>query len=195
MNREGHEDDIFRLVFRDRRVPAGNGRDGRMIWRNIPGFGGKYQVSVDGRVRRTYKSREPKELSRFTRKGKQTLWVKLSLDRKSRERKVAHLVWLAFRGPIPEGMAVRHKNGDLQDDGVNNLELIDRKRLGELTGAKSRRRPVVKKEPWGQTVEAYRSAREAARRNFMSYQTVIDLCNGKVKRGKAPDGFIYQWDD
>lgn len=44
-------------------------------------------------------------------------------------------------------------------------------------------------------MEVYSSAREAARRNFMSYQTVIDLCNGKVKRGKAPDGFVYEWDD
>lgn len=87
------------------------------------------------------------------------------------------------------------QNGDLQDDNVNNLALIDRKRLGELTGAKARRRPVAKKEAWGGIVEVYSSAREAARRNFMSYQTVIDLCNGKVKRGKAPDGFVYEWDD
>lgn len=166
-----------------------------MIWKDIPGFRGKYQASVGGRVRRTYKTRGPKELCRFTRKGKQTLWVKLSLDGKSRDVKAAHLVWLTFRGPIPEGLAVRHKNGDLQDDHVNNLALIDRKSLGRMTGAKSRRRPVAKKEPWGRTVEVYASAREAARRNFMSHQTVIDLCAGKVKRGKAPDGFVYQWDD
>lgn len=166
-----------------------------MIWKDIPGFRGKYQASVGGRVRRTYKTRGPKELCRFTRKGKQTLWVKLSLDGKSRDVKAAHLVWLTFRGPIPEGLAVRHKNGDLQDDHVNNLALIDRKTLGRMTGAKSRRRPVAKKTTWGQVVEFYASAREAARRNFMSYQTVMDLCDGKVKRGKAPDGFVYQWDD
>lgn len=166
-----------------------------MIWRDIPGFEGKYQASVDGRIRRTYKSREPKELSRFTRKGKQTLWVKITLDGKSRERKTAHLVWLTFRGPIPEGLAVYHKNGDLQDDNANNLALIDRKSLGRMTGAKARRRPVAKKTTHGRVVEFYASAREAARRNFMSHQTVIDLCDRKVKRGKAPDGFVYEWDD
>lgn len=170
-------------------------RDASTIWKDIPGFGGKYQVSVDGRIRRTYKSREPKELSRFTRKDKQTLWVKLSLDGRSRDHKVARLVWLAFRGRIPAGMAVHHKNGDLQDDGVNNLALIDRKRLGEKTGARAGRKPVAKKTGWGGVVEVYASAREAARRNFMSYQTVMDHCNGKTKRRKAPDGFVYEWDD
>lgn len=170
-------------------------RDASTIWKDIPGFGGKYQASVDGRIRRTYKSRELKELSRFTRKGKQTLWVKITLEGKSRERKTAHLVWLTFRGPIPEGLAVYHKNGDLQDDNANNLALIDRKSLGRMTGAKARRRPVAKRVPGGEIVEVYGGAREAARRNFMSYQTVIDLCAGKVKRGKAPDGFVYEWDD
>ncbi len=169
--------------------------DASGIWKDAPGHGGKYQVSVDGRVRRTYKTREPKELSRFTRKGKPTLWVKITLEGKSRDVKAARLVWLTFRGPIPEGLAVHHKNGDLQDDHVNNLALIDRKTLGRMTGAKSRRKPVAKKTTGGRVVEFYASAREAARRNFMSYQTVIDLCNGKVKRGKAPDGFVYQWDD
>ena len=36
--------------------------------------------------------------------------------------------------------------------------------------------------------------REAARRNYMSYQTVIDRCNGKVKKSVAPDGYDYIWD-
>ena len=29
----------------------------------------------------------------------------------------------------------------------------------------------------------------------MSYQTVMDRCNGKVKGAFAPDGYAYAWDD
>ena len=29
----------------------------------------------------------------------------------------------------------------------------------------------------------------------MSYQAVIDRCNGKVKSAFAPDGFAYAWED
>ena len=29
----------------------------------------------------------------------------------------------------------------------------------------------------------------------MSYQTVIDRCNGKCKSAFAPDGYAYAWED
>ncbi len=29
----------------------------------------------------------------------------------------------------------------------------------------------------------------------MSYQTIIDRCNGKCKSAYAPDGYAYAWDD
>ena len=47
----------------------------------------------------------------------------------------------------------------------------------------------------GEIVEVYSSAREAAKQNFMSYQTVIDRCNGKCKSAFAPDGYAYAWED
>lgn len=38
-------------------------------------------------------------------------------------------------------------------------------------------------------------AREAAKANHMSYQTVLDRCNGKVKNPYALDGFTYRFED
>lgn len=29
----------------------------------------------------------------------------------------------------------------------------------------------------------------------MSYQTIIDRCNGRCRSAFAPDGFAYAWDD
>ena len=40
-------------------------------------------------------------------------------------------------------------------------------------------------------VAFYKSAREAARQNYMSYQTILDRINGKVKGIYAPDGYAY----
>ena len=41
----------------------------------------------------------------------------------------------------------------------------------------------------------YRDRKEAARANHMSYQTVLDRCNGKVKKPFALDGTTYVFDD
>ena len=43
----------------------------------------------------------------------------------------------------------------------------------------------------GQIVDFYRSVREAGRKNFMSYQTILDRIGGKVKSLYAPDGSVY----
>ena len=64
-----------------------------------------------------------------------------------------------------------------------------------MTGSISRRKTVAKINRSGEIIEVYPSARAAARDNFMSYQTVIDRCNGKVKSTFAPDGFAYVWED
>ena len=46
----------------------------------------------------------------------------------------------------------------------------------------------------GDEVEVYRSAREAARKNSMSYQTVLDRCHNRVKKPFALDGYTYQFE-
>lgn len=36
---------------------------------------------------------------------------------------------------------------------------------------------------------------EAAKENYMSYQTVTERCNGRVESRIAPDGYVYCWDE
>ena len=78
---------------------------------------------------------------------------------------------------------------------MNNLKLLSKKELGSRYGVMSKKKSVVKISSDGEEVEIYYSAREAARKNFMSYQTIIDRCNGVVKKSVAPDGFDYAWED
>ena len=173
-------------------------------WRDIPGYDGLYQISRMGEVRSWkwrpgHKASKPRLLTPFLRKqGRQghTVYVKLSDPQgyHGRDVKVLTLmrdVWMG--GPQP-GKVVYHKNGDLRDNCLYNLGFIDRWKLGRRTGAKSRRRPVAKVTPDRDIVAVYSSARAAALYNHMSYQTVLDRCNGKVKKPFALDGHNYVFD-
>lgn len=168
-------------------------------WRPVPGYGGKYEASFLGQIRRIYKTKPPKVLSQYERKhqkGSRRLYVKMTKDGETgKDVCVAQVIYTTWKGPIPEGYIVYHKNGCFMDNIATNLEIASRKIIGRKTGARSRKKSVVKISAGGEYVDVYFSAREAGRQNFMSYQTIIDRCNGLVKKRPAPDGFDYAWED
>lgn len=168
-------------------------------WKDIPGYNGKYQVNFYGEIRRVYeKSGKTKILNSFPkkrRKGSDRYVVHLSIDGKTREEAVIKLVSETFIGKCPDGFIPIHKNGLQSDNCIWNIEYITLKENGKRNGARSNRKPVAKINAHGEIICFYSSAREAARENFMSYQTVIDRCNGKVKSLFAPDGYVYVWDE
>jgi len=166
-------------------------------WRDIPGYGGKYQADTEGQIRRVYGSGKTRLMNPYHRKmhGSQRMVVKLTLDGKSKEEIVMSLIARTFLGPCPEGCVPYHRNGVQSDNYLNNIAYIKRAELGRMTGQRSRQQAVAKIDSSGEIVEVYRSAREAGRENYLSYQTVIDRCNGKVKSAFAPDGYAYAWED
>lgn len=166
------------------------------IWRDIIGYEGMYQVSYEGKVRRIYKNGKIKELNLYTKKNhREVLYAGLNKNRIKKEVQVHILVAQAFLGEPKEGEVIYHVNGLLKDNWASNLKYIDRKKLGQITGPRSRRKTVAKINSDGEIVEVYPSARQAGRENFMSYQTVIDRCNRKVKSPFASDGYAYAWED
>lgn len=56
------------------------------------------------------------------------------------------------------------------------------------------RKPVVKVDRDGKVVARYASARAAAKLNYMNYQSVLDRCNGKIKKPYGEDGCTFQFD-
>ena len=168
----------------------------RDTWTDIPGYGGKYQADRDGCIRRIYASGKTRQMTPYRRKMHgNAFFVKLTKDGKGKAENLAKIMALTFIGPRPSGHVPYHKNKCQTDNRADNIEYISTKELGRLTGMDSRRQPVAKIDKHGQIVCVYRSAREAARQNYMSYQTVIDRCNGKCKGAFAPDGYAYAWDD
>lgn len=168
-------------------------------WRDIPGYNGKYQVDMDGNIRRVYPSGKTRELRPYQKKrmrGSKRLVIHLTDDKgKTKEVKLLQIMARTFLGPVPDGCVPHHKNGCQHDNYIQNIEYISRKELGKINGANSRRKPVAKIDSSGAIVEFYPSAREAAKKNYMSYQTVIDRCDGKCKSPFAPDGYAYAWED
>lgn len=174
-------------------------------WRDIPGYGGLYQIDRMGRVRSWkwrigHRAKKPHLLVPFVRKkGAQgnAVFVKLTAPdgSKSRDVRVISLMRDVWMGGPRQGMVVYHKNGDLRDNCLHNLSFISHKQLGKKTGAQAARQPVVKLDPAGKIVEVYPSARSAAKANHMSYQAVLDRCNGKVKKPFALDGHTYAFEE
>lgn len=163
------------------------------IWKPIDGYGGRYQVNPFGEVRRVCK-RKNVQMTAYKKHGK---WVvKLSMKRVCKEHFVSHLVAAAFLPRPAPVLVLWHKNGVLSDNFVGNLQWISKRELGKRTAILAdKRRVVAKVSRSGETVEFYPSARAAARANHMSYQTILDRCNGKVKKPFALDGYNYLFDE
>lgn len=164
--------------------------EGRYV--RIPGYP-LYEIDQFGNIRRIFKTKRVL----ITPVIKRGIYV-IRLQNPDGQRKEERIHKLMQRTFLPEpkpGQVLYHKNQNRLDNALSNLAYIERSKLGRLTGAKSRRKPVVKIDRTGEIVDVYKSAREAARRNWLSYQTVMDRCNGKVKSRFAPDGYRYEWDE
>ena len=161
--------------------------------KDIPGYGGKYKANPTGQIVHAYRSGKVRLMTQYLSHNK--FAVKLTADGIPKEIPAATLILLTFKGSCPEGMVPHHKNGIKSDNRLDNLGYIQRGELGRKTGKGSRSQSVIKMDRDGNAVEVYYSAREAARKNNMSYQTVIDRCNGRVKKPFALDGHTYVWED
>jgi hypothetical protein len=90
-------------------------------WRPVPGFGTRYEVSDQGRVRSRAKSAEERMRSLSANsQGYHTvdLW---NGDGTSATKRVHRLVLEAFVGPAPAGHEACHGNGDRTDNRLENL--------------------------------------------------------------------------
>lgn len=169
------------------------------IWKDIPCHKGSYQASNMGHIRsldRMIPNKANKSGLQKTR-GKMLKpcatangYMVVNLGRKTYY--VHRLVCEAFVGNIPSGMNVNHKDGNKQNNRIDNLEIVTSSQnhlhafevlhripscLGKLNSNASK--PVAQCTLSGEFIEQYPSAREAARQTGISHKHISSCCNGK----------------
>ena len=163
-----------------------------MIWKEIPGYDGKYFVSNTGVIcSHVYgKSRLLKQ--RLSAKGYPQ--VNLSRNGKMKTFRVHRLVAMCFDIP-GKGCEINHKNENKADNRVENLEWCNRLynvRYGSRTEKQKEvvSKPVVQLTQNGAVITAYPSEIQAGRVLGVSSSSISACCLGKRK---TAGGFQWRW--
>lgn len=88
--------------------------EGAEEWREVPGYGGRYFASSEGRIRGPLGIRAQADHGPYVH-------VTIRRNGRAEARLVHHLVLEAFVGPRPEGLQCRHLNGRHRDNRRENL--------------------------------------------------------------------------
>lgn len=161
-------------------------------WKELRGSNGKYLISSYGRFKRLCANGKENFILPYYHKKKGSLRIKVRFDHVYGQQNVAPLVGIHFVGGAAQGKVLRFKNGIRTDCYAGNLEYIDKKKLAQKTGPMSRSKPVVQLDPeTKEIIGEFRSAREAGRKCFLSYQAVLDNCNGK---SRTSGGYIFKFE-
>ncbi len=104
------------------------------IWKDIPGYEGRYQASITGKIRsisRPVKGKNPYNAKPFIRTMAGRILkpgrycksghVSVVLGKKTNGIPVHRLIMKTFEGDCPKGMEVLHINGNPQDNRFENL--------------------------------------------------------------------------
>lgn len=159
-------------------------------WKPIIGSDGKFLVSNYGRFKRVGKTKSWFLLP-FMKKRTGYLEVKVMYNRVYKAYRVSKMVAIHFIGFPKQGESLRFKNGIKTDTFAGNLEYITKEKLGKLTGGMSKSKPVVQLDMGTKEfIEEFRSAREAGRKCYLSYQSVLDNCNHK---SRTSGGYIFMF--
>lgn len=121
-----------------------------------------------------------RKLNPYTNKKHSYPLVKIKINGQLKERNAIRLVYETFVGEVPTGYRVMRKYD--KSLSLHNLKLVSLSEMGKLTGPLSRSKEVVLLGSDGEFVRKWKSARKCALDMFCSYQTLMDICNGKRKK-------------
>lgn len=95
-------------------------------WKPVPGFVGRYEVSDQGRLRSSipYRGESGIRLRRLVRNGggRVSCWLSPGDGEPPQMHTIHSIVLLAFIGPRPDGMDIRHLDGDPTNNRLANLK-------------------------------------------------------------------------
>lgn len=150
----------------------------------------KYEASNLGRFRRIGKQKisylKPYRRSCFEREKHKnrahSVIIKISLNKKQKEYNCNRLLATLFIRELNENDVVININNDRFDLRVKNLFITTRKSLGSITGGKSSKSKRIVYYDNINYRFVYSSARALAKQLQISYQTVLNIANNKIKK-------------
>ena len=172
------------------------------IWKDIPGYEGKYQVSSYGRVKSLNYMRTGKANILKPGHGKSGYFsVTLSNNGSYKQKLVHRLVWEAFNGPIPEGYEVNHRDENPGNNRLDNLNLLthtDNQNWGtrnirckNAMIAKGYAKPVEQYSASGVFIRRYTSTYEASQMTGICQQNISAAVS--KRRNIKPGGYIWRY--
>lgn len=139
--------------------------------------GKRYYAQSDGYIFVKTKSGKKKYLKGYINKSKNLLQVHIA----NKQIVVKNLIASLFINEYKRGDTVLIKSNNIRDVSVDNLIVVDKSDYARMTGPMSRSRKVGLYEN-DKLIRTYRSAREAGRKLYCSYQMISDICNDKYNK-------------
>ena len=169
-----------------------------MIWKDIKGYEGLYQVSDEGEVRSLGNGNSNSSKERIIKPTKDKygyLYITLCKNGKKKTIKIHRLVAEAFL-PNPDNLPeVNHKDENKINNRANNLEFCDRKYnvnygTGKKRSAEKLSKPVKQFDLQGNFIQEFPSANEVQRKFGYSHGNISSACSGKRK---TANNFIWKY--
>lgn len=163
-------------------------KEDREVWKIFARDDRKsYECSNCGRFRRIYKTKKilfnPVRDYQW-KKDNYSLIVNVTINGVRKGLNARKVIAETFIRPLNKNELVISKNNKIDDLRVSNLFITTKEVQGKLTGYLTKKcRKIIFIDSAG-FHHSFRSTRYAAKELGVSYQTVLDICNKKVKKPK-----------
>ena len=164
-------------------------------WRDIPGYGGKYQASTEGRIRRVYDDGSKLVLKQYEMggaNGKQHTVNLYGPDGKQKPSTVLRLVALTWMPQRAKEGNVVHRNGLHSDNSIRNVIILPPEEVGRRFGG-IRRKAVCMVSRDGMVLEFFKSVTAASLATGIARETIVRHCK-RLGTRPLPNGISFAWD-
>lgn len=174
------------------------------IWKDITGFIGLYKISNMGRIKSIQQCKEGKIRKTYIKNNGYEQIDLYDLNHNRKKYYVHRLVAQVFI-PNPENKPeVNHKDGDISNNNVNNLEWVTSfenthagktpENMSKAQKLKRTCKPVQQYDMEGTFIKEYVSASEAGRELNLCASAITKVCK-RVKYFNSCGGYIWRYKD